>query len=100
MVTDRSKVDALVATVDRLPILQPGPISCTEIGVDEPEISFIFREAPGGQVLAVASERADSQEPTTGCNPMSFIIRGVAQTPLLEGPRVVAEAERLLGAKL
>jgi hypothetical protein len=99
-VTNPSEVHALIAAVDRLPILQPGPISCTMIGVNEPQISFGFRDAPGGRVLALASERAGSREPTSGCDPMSFSIRGVAQTPLLEGPRVVAEAERLLRAKL
>jgi hypothetical protein len=100
-VTDMSKVDAIVAAVNRLPILQPGiAISCPEEGIDEPWISFVFRETAGGPVLAEASERADSREPTTACNPMSFSIRGVPQTPLLEGPRVVVESERLLGTKL
>jgi hypothetical protein len=100
-VTDISKVDAIVARVDRLPILQPeGAIVCPDIRVDEPLISFVFRAAPGGAVLAAASEMARSRGRTSACDAMSFSVRGVPQRPLLEGPRVVAEAERLLGAKL
>jgi hypothetical protein len=103
-VTDAAEVGTLVAVTNNLPTVQPGEFdSCntgSAIGAPvEPEITFTFRAAPGGAVLAVAGEGADATEPGT-CEPMSLSIAGLPKKPLLEGHKLVAEAERLLKEKI
>lgn len=102
-VTDAAEVGALVAVTNSLPTEQGGEFEgCSNesgIGAVEPKITFTFRAAPGGAVLAVAIEPAYATEPDT-CEPMSLSIAGLPQKPLLEGPKLVAEAERLLKEKI
>jgi hypothetical protein len=102
-VTDAAEVRALVEVTNNLPTVQPGEFdgcnTARPLGAVEPRITFTFRAAPGGAVLAVAGEPADATEPDT-CGPMSLSIAGLPQKPLLEGPKVVAEAQRLLKKKI
>lgn len=102
-VTDAAEVAAIVAVTNSLPIVQPGEFdgcnTAHPVGDVRPKITFTFRAALGGSVLAVAREPADATGAAT-CEPMSLSIAGVPQEPLLEGPKVVADAERLLKKKI
>lgn len=102
-VTDPARVRALTTLVNRLPIVQPGQFdgcnTARAIGVVKPQITFTFLAASGTPALAVADEPAEETEPDT-CGPMAFSIAGVEQTALLQGPKFVAAAERLLKKKI
>jgi hypothetical protein len=102
-VTDAPEVNSIVALANRLPTIQPGEFDgCNRaepVGAVEPKITFTFRAAPGGPVLALAKESAEATELGT-CQPMSLSIGGVPQTPLLQGPKLIAETERLLKEKI
>jgi hypothetical protein len=102
-VTDAAEVKAIVAVTNGLPTIQPGEFDgCNEsgpVGVEEPKITFTFRASAGGSVLAVTREPADATGPAN-CEPMTLSIGGLPQKPLLEGPKVVAEAQRLLKEKI
>lgn len=94
------EIQALVAMVDALGIIQPGAYSCPSQQGDAPIVTFTFRANDEGTVLASASEPASAREPTTSCDPMTFSIRGHPRTPLLGGAAVVGKAGRLLGVHL
>jgi hypothetical protein len=93
-------IRTLVAMVNSLEITQPGVSSCPAVIAAPPVVTFTFRASDGGTVLASASQAASSREPTTPCDPMSFSVRGHAETPLLGGAAVVSKASRLLGVHL
>ncbi len=101
-VTDASEVKSIVVLANRLPTIQPGELdgrnTAQPVGAVEPKITFTFRAAPGGAVLALAKESAQAVELGTR-QPMSLSIGGVPQIPLLQGPKLVAETERLLNEK-
>ncbi|MGD0454799.1 MAG: hypothetical protein ABSB69_14495 [Solirubrobacteraceae bacterium] len=104
VVTDAVEVRAIIAVTNSLPTIQPAEFagcntSGPRVGFVGPGITFTFRASPGGPVLAVATEPADATG-TAKCEPMTLTIGGVRQTPLLEGPKVVAEAQRLLKVKI
>jgi hypothetical protein len=98
-VTDAAEVKAIVAVTNGLPTIQPGEFdgcnTAVPVGFVRPKITFTLRASPGGSVLAVATEPAKATGPAT-CEPMTLSIGGLPQKPLLEGPKVVAEAKRLL----
>ncbi len=102
-VTDAAKVRAIVAVTNSLPTIQPGEFdgcnTAVPVGLVRPKITFTFRASPGGSVLAVASELATATG-TGNCDPMTLSIGGLPQKPLLEGPKVVAEARRQLEKKI
>jgi hypothetical protein len=95
--TDPVKVSRIRDMIDRLQIVKPGVINCPAFTTSEPLVTFSFRAAPGGPVLARATELAQATEPTTACDPMDLQIRGHAEDPLLGGAAVVHAAQRLLG---
>jgi hypothetical protein len=99
-VVAQDKIRALISMVDALGIVQPVAVSCPLLPVDAATVTFTFRASDGGTVLATASELASAREPTTACDPMTFIIRGRPQTPLLGGAAVLRRAGRLLGVHL
>jgi hypothetical protein len=99
-VGDPKKVLQIATMIDRLPIVQPGAISCPAFPVDGPFVTFTFRATSRGPILAKASEAAWASEPSTACAPMRLTIEGREQTALLDGPSVVGAAEHLLGARL
>jgi hypothetical protein len=102
-VTDAAKVRAIVAVTNSLPTIQPGEFdgcnTAVPVGFVRPKITFTFRASPGGSVLAVATELATATGTGT-CDPMTLSIGGLPQKPLLEGPKVVAEAKRQLKEKI
>jgi len=99
-VTVAARVGEIAAMIDRLPTVQPVTIVCPSYAPDSATITFSFRARRGGAALAQASELASATEPTTSCDAMSFSVRGHTETPLLDGPAVVARVERLLGVHL
>jgi hypothetical protein len=100
-VTEPSKVAALVHEVDALPIEQPGlGYSCGSEPIGDPVTEFLFRTGRGGRVLASAGQTSRIRGRTFACDSMWFTVEGRAHRSLLEGPRLVALAEHLLGAPL
>jgi len=102
-VKDPTQVRTLTTLANGLPIVQPGEFdgcnTARAIGAVEPQITFTFLAAPGEPALAVAKEPANETEPDR-CGPMALTIAGVEQTALLQGPKLVAAAERLLNKKI
>ncbi len=102
-VSDAARVRAIIAVTNSLPTIQPGEFdgcnTAVPVGFVRPKITFTFRASPGGSVLAVATEPAAATGTGT-CDPMTLSIDGLPQKPLLEGPKVVAEAQRLLKEKI
>jgi hypothetical protein len=98
-VSDAAKVKAIIAVSNSLPTIQPGEFdgcnAAVPVGFARPKITFTFRTSPRGSVLAVATEPANATGTGT-CEPMMLSINGLPRKPLLEGPKVVAEAQRLL----
>jgi hypothetical protein len=98
-VTDPARVATIVSLIDALPTVQPYTMSCPSFGLS-PVVTFTFRAKRHGPIVAQASQLASATEPTTGCDAMSFSIRGRPQTPLLGGARVVRTVQRLVGVQL
>jgi hypothetical protein len=99
-VTAQSRVDTIVAMIDRLPAVQPGVWSCPEQPAGAPQVTFVFRSRHLGPVLARASENADVSEPTGPCAPLTFSVRGRAEPALLHGASFLHAVGRLIGATL
>jgi hypothetical protein len=88
-------VHAIVAMIDRLPIVQPGYIACPVL-VGAPVVTFSFRASRTGRVLATASEPADVTEPTGACDALSFQTDVRAWPPLLHGARFLHRVDAML----
>jgi hypothetical protein len=99
-VTDRRRVHRIAALIDRLQTVQPEVINCPSLPTNAPVVTFIFRAATGGPVLADASEPAGATEPTTPCDPMTIAIDGRRWPSLLGGASVVHAAQQILRIKL
>jgi hypothetical protein len=99
-VTDRRRVRRIAGLIDRLQTVQPEDINCPSFPTNDPVVTFTFRAATGGPVLADASEPAYATEPTTPCDPMTITIQGRRGTPLLGGASVVHAAQEMLRIKL
>ncbi len=101
-VTDRHRVHRIAAMIDRLQTVQPEDINCPSYPTDAPEVTFTFRAAPGGPVLAHAqrTRRRTPLKPTTPCDPMTITIDGQRWAPLLGGASVVHAAQQMLHIKL
>ena len=99
-VVNRPKVSRIAALINGLEITQPGAWSCPSWPADAPMVTFTFRRALDGPVVARATELAAATEPTTPCDPMTLTIEGRRWHPLLGGAAVVRTAQRLLGVRL
>ncbi len=100
-VTDRHRVHRIAAMIDSLQTLQPEAINCPSYPTNAPEVTFTFRAAASGAVLAHASEPAYATEPTTPCDPMTITIDGRRwAASLLGGASVVHAAQQMLRIKL
>lgn len=91
-----AKVRKIVAWLDALPIVQPAAISCAALPA-APRVTFQFRAAPAGRLLAQASMGDYSF--SSDCNPVAFSIGGVPQKPLMGG-EFLGRVQRLLGVRL
>jgi hypothetical protein len=92
-----SSVKAIIAAIDRLPIVQPGTWNCPEEPAEPVEVRLSFRDHTG-KVLAQAVQAAGSE--VGNCRPMYFTINGHEQKPLAEGARVIDTASQILGLEL
>jgi hypothetical protein len=81
--------------INGLETVQPGVFDCTG-KADDPVVTFTFRAAPGGRVLARAAQIIEPSAPHGSCEPMTLTINGRAWSPLLGGTGVVRAAQRLL----
>jgi hypothetical protein len=98
-VTGAAKVRRIASLINGLETLQPGAFDCTG-KADDPVVTFTFRAAPGGRVLARASQIVAPGRPGGSCEPMTLTVRGHTQIPLLGGTSVVRAAELLLGVRV
>jgi hypothetical protein len=106
LVTNPAKVRRIASLIDGLEPMQPGVFDCTG-ELEDPVVTFTFRSAPGGPVLARATQIVERGATGTGtsssgdpCEPMTLTIKGRTRNPLLDGDRVVHAAQRLLGIGL
>jgi hypothetical protein len=100
LVTRRAFVRMLASQVDALPFVGrfSGSFSCPSFG--EPIVTFIFRAAPAGPVLARVSESAYTPTDPSPCAATTLTIRGHRLPPLLEGGILLKRAGKLLGVRL
>jgi hypothetical protein len=95
-VTKPTRVRAIVALIDRLPIVQSGFVACPVQLAGVPVVTFSFRASPTGPALASASEPANVSEPTSACNALSFTTGTRAWPSLLRGARFLHRVDRLV----
>jgi hypothetical protein len=98
-VTKPTQVHAIVALIDRLPIVQPDYIACPVELAGVPIVSFSFRASRTGPALAGASEPADVTEPTNACDALAFTIGTRAWPSLLRGARFLHQVDTLIHTK-
>jgi hypothetical protein len=101
-VTSAATVHDIVAMLDALPIVQPAVYSCPAlIGQGARVITFDFRADAGGPRLARATYVAypGLAYESGPCNPISLMIGGRREKPLLGGD-FLGRVERLLGVEL
>jgi hypothetical protein len=96
-VTNHARVRRFASLINGLETVQPGALDCTG-KADDPVVTFTFRAAPGGRVLARASQIVATGAGRESCEPMTLTIRGRPSMPLLGGTSVVRAAQRLPGA--
>jgi hypothetical protein len=94
-VTSAAKIRRIASLINGLETVQPGVFDCTG-KADDPVVTFTFRAAPGGRVLARAAQIIEPGAPHGSCEPMTLTINGRAWSPLLGGTGVVRAAQRLL----
>jgi hypothetical protein len=98
-VTSATKVRRIASLINGLETVQPGVFDCTG-KADDPVVTFAFRAAPGGRVLARATQIIAPGAPHGSCEPMTLTIKGRPQIPLLGGAALVRAAQRVLGVRL
>jgi hypothetical protein len=67
---------------------------------DDPVVTSSFRAAPGGRVLARATQIIAPGAPHGSCEPMTLTTKGHPQIPLLGGAALVRAVQRVLGVRL
>jgi hypothetical protein len=90
------RVHAIVALIDRLPIVQPDFIACPVQLAGVPVVTFSFRASRTGPALAGASEPANVTEPTSACDALAFTTGTRAWPSLLRGARFLHRVDRLV----
>jgi hypothetical protein len=98
-VTSAAKVHRIAKLIDGLQAQGPGAFDCTG-SIDDPVVTFTFRSAPAGRVLARASQIIEPGAGRGPCEPMTLSVKGRVTPPLLGGISVVRAAQRLLGIRL
>ena len=85
-------VRQIAASINELPVVQPGVTSCPTGFLHPVIVRLRFRAAPGGSVLA----EAEQQMPAGTCEPMRREIRGKSDPPLADSWRVMRRLQGLL----
>jgi hypothetical protein len=96
-VTDTATVSEIAAKINHLATLQPYGVGTCRAEYTGPLVIFSFKATRGGPVLAQAQQVWQSEG---GCLPMGLWIYKHKQTPLLGGPSVIQQAEKLLHVTL
>jgi hypothetical protein len=101
IVTNRRDIRRIAAIIDGLPFvaLRGVAISCPFIPAS-PIVTFTFRAAAAGPVLAKVTLAADSPTDADPCFTATLRIRGHLEPGLLEGGRLLRRAGAILGVKL
>jgi hypothetical protein len=98
-VTSPAMVRRFASLINGLETVPAGALDCTG-KADDPVVTFTFRAAPEGRVLARARQIVELGAPRGSCEPMTLTVKGHPRTPLLGGTGVVRAAQRLLGVRL
>jgi hypothetical protein len=93
--TNHIEIATIARWIDGLPGVQPGVTSCPAqpVNARQEQLTFLDRN---GRDLAQATQRENVARPTTVCDAMAFTIRGRPQRALLNGPRFLANVNRLV----
>ncbi len=98
-VTDAATIRHFASLINALKPTGPSALDCTG-KIDDPVVTFTFRAAPGGRVLARARQIIDPGAGGGFCEALTLVVDGHAQGPLLGGARVVHAAQHLLGLRV
>ena len=101
IVTNRSQVRRVAGIINSLPFaaLRGVAIPCPLI-LPAPIVTFAFRAAPDGPVLATVSEQSNTPTTADPCFTAALRIRGHLEPALLNGGRLLHRAGAILGVKL
>lgn len=91
-VANTKLVRDIAASINGLPVAQPGASSCSAMPSRPVTVRLVFRAVPDGPALA----EAEQQEPAGGCNAMGLKIRGKPEPALEESWRVLQRLRGLL----
>ncbi len=86
-VTNHARVRRFASLINGLATVQPGAFDCTG-KADDPVVTFTFRAAPGGRVLARASQIVATGAGRESCEPMTLDDQGAP------GDRIAGRHER------
>jgi hypothetical protein len=91
-IVDAEAVRRIAATINDLPVVQPGVASCPA-GLPRPAlVRLVFRAARGASALA----EVEQQLPAGTCDPMRLDVHGERGLPLAESWRVMRQLRPLL----
>jgi hypothetical protein len=91
-VSSPKKIEAIVARLNALPLVQPGVTGCpSDFGIRVDLSFYAARKAPP---LAVADVDPD------GCGPIRLTIRGQQQEPLQGGGWLITQIDHVLGVRI
>jgi hypothetical protein len=85
-------VKRIAASINELPIVQPGVTSCPAEFSHPIAVRLAFRATPGSPILA----EAEQEVPAGTCNSMRLHVRGRQEPPLADGRRVTRRLRGLL----
>ena len=91
-IVDAHTVRRIAASINELPIVQPGVTSCPAEFLHPVIVRLTFRAARGARALAEAEQKM----PAGTCSPMRLSIRGTREPPLSDGWRVMRRLRPLL----
>lgn len=101
-VTNPAEVRRIAAIVDHLPFIAPlrgVAISCAAI-FPAPVLTFTFRTAPGGRIVATVSELSNTPIRADPCLAAALTIGGRREPGLLEGGILLRKAGAILHVRL
>jgi hypothetical protein len=91
-IADARAVARIAASIDKLPIAQPGVTSCPAEFLHPVTVRLVFRAGRGAPALA----EAEQEMPPGTCDPMRLAVRGKHEPPLSDGWRVMRRLRVLL----
>jgi hypothetical protein len=101
-ITRHTRVDSIVALLNRLPIVQPGVTGCPALVLPAKTITMTFRARPGGAALAVlrfVDYRPWKAAYSSECEPVQLTIGG-RRRDALNGGEFIRQIERIIGVSI